>query len=189
MHVSFIDTPPNSAHPLPFILPMIGYMGSFAYPSSSLSDPLDLYLHGYVSSRFAALSRSSPGGLQVSVAATKLDGLVLALTPYSHSYNYRSAVLFGKAQMVEDPDEKLWALELMTDGAVRGRWVHSRLPPANAEIVSTSVVRVRVEGGSAKSRVGGPVDVKKDLEREEGVGRVWTGESVLVIRWGEEVLM
>ncbi|KAF8429770.1 hypothetical protein EV426DRAFT_668483 [Tirmania nivea] len=175
VHVSFIDTHPSSPHPLPFILPMIGCMGSYAYPSSSLSDPLDLYLHGYVSSRFIILSQSSPGGLQVSVAATKLDGLVLSLTPNTHSYNYRSAVLFGKAQVVEDVDEKLWAMELMTEGVVRGRWEGSRVPPDKAEMGSTSVVRVSVEGGSAKRRVGGPGDERKDLEREEVIARVWTG--------------
>ncbi|KAF8448588.1 hypothetical protein BGX38DRAFT_1188649 [Terfezia claveryi] len=187
VHVSFIDIPPNCPHSLPFILPMIGRMGSYAYPSSSLSDPLDLYLHGYVSSRFVVLSRSSPGGLQVCVAATKLDGLVLALTPFNHSYNYRSAVLFGKAQVVEDLDEKLWAMELMTEGVVKGRWEGSRVPPDGAEMGSTNVVRVRVEGGSAKTRVGGPGDELKDLEREVVMGRVWTGVVPLHETLGEPV--
>jgi len=87
-------------------------------------------------------------------------------------------VLFGKAQVVDDVDEKLWAMELMTEGVVSGRWEGSRVPPDKAEMGSTSVVRVRVEGGSAKRRVGGPGDERKDLEREEIIGRVWTGESL-----------
>ena len=102
----------------------------------------------------------------------------MALTPNNHSYNYRSAVLFGKAQVVDDVDEKLWAMELVTEGVVRGWWVGSRIPPDKAEMGSTSVVRVRVEGGSAKTRVGEPGDERKDLERGEVVGRVWTGESL-----------
>ena len=47
-------------------------------------------------------------GLPVTVAATKMDGYVLSLTPFTHSYNYRSAVLFGYATLVEDEEEKLW---------------------------------------------------------------------------------
>lgn len=111
----------------------------------------------------------------MSICATKLDGIVLALTPNNHSYNYRSAILFGKAVVVEDAEEKLWAMEMITEGVVRGRWDGSRVPPDGAEMASTVVVRVRVESASAKRRVGEPGDERKDLEREEVVGRVWTG--------------
>ncbi|CRK13827.1 hypothetical protein BN1723_002045 [Verticillium longisporum] len=92
LHVSFNS--PDS--PFPAVLPMIGQMASFDRPSSDEGDVLDLYLHGYVSSRVMNLTRrpatdDSPSGLPVTVAATHVDGLVLALTPNSHSYNYRSA--------------------------------------------------------------------------------------------------
>ena len=40
-------------------------------------------------------------GLAITIAATKVDGIVLSLTPNSHSYNYRSAVLFGFGHLVE----------------------------------------------------------------------------------------
>ena len=56
------------------------------------------------------LAREASEGLPVTIAATKIDGLVLSLTPFSHSYNYRSAVLFGYARVVEDEDEKLWGM-------------------------------------------------------------------------------
>ena len=94
---------------------MIGQMGSFARPSAGTRDVLDLYLHGYVSSQVANLARKGSGegqgeggGLPLTVAATHLDGLVLSLTPNSHSYNYRSAVVFGHASLVTDAEEKLW---------------------------------------------------------------------------------
>ena len=46
--------------------------------------------------------RENPeSGLAVTIAATKVDGIVLSLTPNSHSYNYRSAVLFGYGSLVE----------------------------------------------------------------------------------------
>lgn len=108
---------------------MIGQMGSFARPSADVGDVLDLYLHGYVSSRMVNRARvagtksedegednhdekkekKEKKGLPLTVAATHVDGLVLSLTPYSHSYNYRSAVLFGHAEVVTDAAEKLWA--------------------------------------------------------------------------------
>ncbi|KAK1975952.1 hypothetical protein LZ30DRAFT_785900 [Colletotrichum cereale] len=47
-------------------------------------------------------SSTETHGLPVCIAACHLDGLVLALTPNSHGYNYRSAVLFGHASVVED---------------------------------------------------------------------------------------
>lgn len=86
---------------------MIGVMGSHEYPSASIDEPMDCYLHGYVSSRIMRLAKADPKGLAVCVAATKVDGLVLALTPNSHSYNYRSAVLHGYASLVESVEEKV----------------------------------------------------------------------------------
>jgi len=104
-------------------------MGSFSRPSASLSDPLDLYLHGYVSSRIMNLSSPLSKGLPVCICASKVDGLVLSLTPYSHNYNYRSAILFGHAKVVEDVEETLWAMELITNSVVSDRWRNTRVPP------------------------------------------------------------
>jgi hypothetical protein len=145
----------------------------------------------YVSSRLMNLTRSpsSPSstqfqsqeqsqteeGLPITIAASHLDGLVLALTPNSHSYNYRSAVLFGHAQLVTDPAEKLYAMELITNSVVPRRWANSRVPPNAAEMQSTSVLRVRIATGSAKIRTGGPHDERGDLEDEGLLDRVWTG--------------
>ncbi|KAG7102333.1 hypothetical protein HYQ44_018143 [Verticillium longisporum] len=176
LHVSFNS--PDS--PFPAVLPMIGQMASFDRPSSDEGDVLDLYLHGYVSSRVMNLTRrpatdDSPSGLPVTVAATHVDGLVLALTPNSHSYNYRSAVLFGHATLVETDDEKLYAMELITDSVVAGRWQNSRIPPNKAEMSSTSVLKVRIATGSAKIRSGPPGDEKHDMENPAVVSTVWTG--------------
>ena len=57
---------------------------------------------GYVSSGLMKQARENPkSGLAITIAATKVDGIVLSLTPNSHSYNYRSAVLFGFGSLVE----------------------------------------------------------------------------------------
>jgi len=172
LHVSFAPSPDQ---PFPAILPMIGVMGSFDYPSSGIDEPLDCYLHGYVSSRIMRLARESPEGLAICVAATKVDGLVLSLTPNSHSYNYRSAVLQGYAQPVETDGEKLYAMRLITNKVVDGRWENTRVPPDNVEMTSTTILRVKVETGSGKIRQGGPHDEAKDEDRTEITEKVWTG--------------
>lgn len=61
--------------------------------------------------------------------ATHVDGLVLALTPNNHSYNYRSAILHGYATQVNQLEEKLWAMEKITNGVLPDRWDNCRVPP------------------------------------------------------------
>lgn len=154
---------------------MIGVMGSYEYPSASIDEPLDCYLHGYVSSRIMRLAGNSEKGLPVCIAATIVEGLVLSLTPNSHSYNYRSAVLQGYAKPVETPSEKVWAMEQITNKVVEQRWQHTRTPPDNVEMQSTMILRVKIETGSAKIRHGMPHDEAKDENREDVTSTVWTG--------------
>ena len=52
-----------------------------------------LYLHGSSANR----SLHAADGQQVCVTVTHLDGLVCARSVFSHSVNYRSAVVFGTA--------------------------------------------------------------------------------------------
>ncbi|KAH0609896.1 uncharacterized protein H6S33_012442 [Morchella sextelata] len=177
LHVSFVvpsDPKDPSSAPLPMILPMIGQMGSFDYPSSDETDALDCYLHGYVSSRIINLARGVEG-IPLCVAATKIDGFVLSLTPNSHSYNYRSAILHGTATLVIDPAEKLYAMELITNSVIPDRWNHTRIPPDEAEMSSTSVLKLKISSASAKVRTGPPLDEKKDNERPGLREKVWTG--------------
>ena len=156
---------------------MLGFMGSFSKPAASFSEPLDLYIHGYVSSRLFRLGTSSAGeeGLPVTIAATHLDGLVLALTPNHHSYNYRSSIIHGYANPVTDADEKMWAMEKITNSVVANRWENSRIPPTKTEITSTQVLKVRIVDASAKIRSGPPGDDKEDLKDDELRKRVWIG--------------
>jgi len=186
LHVSFTPAPSD---PFPVIIPLIGQMASYERPSASLGDPLDCYLHGYVSSRIMNLARSSPDskGLPVCIAASKVDGLVLTLTPNSHNYNYRSAVLFGYATLVQDVSEKLWAMELITNSVVADRWRHTRVPPNAGEMASTQIMRVKIDSGSAKVREGVPNDEKVDLEDRDVLDKVWTGVLPLYEQFGEPV--
>lgn len=184
VHVSFS---PGPSDPFPAILPMLGVMGSFEFPSSDISEPMDCYLHGYVSSRIMNLARASEEGIPICVAATKVDGLVLSLTPNSHSYNYRSAILHGHAKLVESVEEKVWAMRLVTNSVVPERWENTRTPPDSAEMQSTVILKVKVISGSGKIREGGPHDEAKDEKRSEVTDNTWTGVVPVYETFGEPV--
>ncbi|KAF2089471.1 hypothetical protein K490DRAFT_37561 [Saccharata proteae CBS 121410] len=179
VHVSFSPLPGDR---YPIILPMIGRIGH--YPPSAESAP-SCYLHGHVSSRLMKLGVA--GGLPVCVAATKVDGFQLSLTPFSHSYNYRSAIIQGMASVVEDKAEKLWAMELMTDSVIPGRWANTRTPPDGGELQSTHVLKIDIQAASAKINANQAHDDKKDMRKEELLDRVWTGVVPVYETFGEPI--
>jgi nitroimidazol reductase NimA-like FMN-containing flavoprotein (pyridoxamine 5'-phosphate oxidase superfamily) len=175
LHVSFV---PFQDDPFPTTLPMIGQMGLFEDPDAdATSKPFDLYIHGSISTRLMKLPASGEHseGLPVCVAASQLDGYVLALTPFHNSCNYRSAILHGYASPVTDEEEKMWALQMITDALVPNRWDNSRAPPSKVEMQSTQVLRVRIESASAKIRAGAPGDDKHDLNDTVMRERTWVG--------------
>ena len=177
LHVSFPT--PDPSDPFPAMIPMLGFMASFSNPQASTTEPLDLYLHGYISSRLMRLTGTSPSdeeeGLPLTIAATHLDGLVLALTPNHHSYNYRSAILHGFANPVVDADEKIWAMEKITNGVVDHRWANTRIPPTKTEMTSTQIIKVRIVDASAKVRAGWPSDDRADMKNDELRAKTWVG--------------
>src|SRR3954463_744210 len=71
-----------------------------------------LYIHGSAASRMLRTFRE---GIDVCVTVTLIDGLVLARSAFHHSMNYRSVVIFGRAQVVEGEEEKMRALQAFTD--------------------------------------------------------------------------
>ena len=165
-----------------------GTMCSYDHPSADLDEPLECYLHGYVSLEMMRRARADPEkGLPITIAATKFDGIVLSLTPFSHSYNYRSAVLFGYGSLVEDIEEKTWAMRMVTDSVVPDRWENTRLPPDGAEMASTAILKVKIVNGSGKIRTGGPGDEKKDTDREDIVSKGYTAVVPVWETFGEPV--
>jgi nitroimidazol reductase NimA-like FMN-containing flavoprotein (pyridoxamine 5'-phosphate oxidase superfamily) len=118
-----------------------------------------LYFHGSPASR---MLRGMKKGMEVSIAITLLDGLVVARTPFHQSLNYRSVIVFGESRLVEDPDEKLLALKAVTDHVTQGRWEDSR-PPPEKEIAGTLVLAVPLDEVSAKVRFGPPGDDEEDI--------------------------
>lgn len=126
----------------------------------------ELILHGAKASR---LLKHIAAGHPVSAAVTLLDGLVMARSVFHSSMNYRSAVLFGTGRVLESDDEKLAALEALTEHLARGRWQDARLPTTQ-ELEATTVVALAIESASAKLRSGPPND-----EAEDYALPIWAG--------------
>jgi nitroimidazol reductase NimA-like FMN-containing flavoprotein (pyridoxamine 5'-phosphate oxidase superfamily) len=130
----------------------------FVIPTSFGRKDDRLYIHGSAASR---MLRQMKEGVPVCVTVTLLDGLVLARSIFNHSMNYRSVVVLGKATLVDDPQEKLEALRLLSEHIIPGRWADSR-QPNERELKATSVLRVPIEEFSAKVRTGPPIDDEED---------------------------
>ena len=130
----------------------------FVIPTSYGRKGASLYIHGSAASR---MLRQFKEGVPVCITVTLLDGLVLARSIFNHSMNYRSVVVLGKATLVDDPEEKLEALRILSEHILPGRWADSR-QPNERELKATSVLRVPIEEFSAKVRVGPPVDDEDD---------------------------
>ena len=130
----------------------------FVIPTSYGRKDASLYIHGSAASR---MLRQMKGGVPVCVTVTLLDGLVLARSVFNHSMNYRSVVVLGKATLVDDAEEKIEALRLLSEHILPGRWADAR-QPNERELKQTSVLRVPIEEFSAKVRVGPPIDDEED---------------------------
>jgi uncharacterized protein len=126
----------------------------------------NLYIHGSQASR---MLRAVSEGIDVCVTVTLVDGLVLARSAFHHSMNYRSVVVFGRASVMEDREEKFAALRALTEHIVPGRWAEAR-EPNEAEIKATMVLSLPLVEASAKVRTGPPLDDDDDYEIP-----VWAG--------------
>ena len=145
---------------------------TFVIPTGYARAGDNLLIHGSAASR---MLRNLANGIDVCVTVTLIDGLVLARSAFHHSVNYRSVVIFGRAQLVEDEDEKFKAMHAFTEHIVPNRWNEVR-PPNSKELKATTVLRLPIKEASAKIRTGNPVDDAEDYEL-----KVWAGVIPLKI--------
>ena len=137
-----------------------------------------LYIHGSQASR---MLRTLSQGIDVCVTVTLIDGLVLARSAFHHSINYRSVVVFGKARLIEDPQEKSAALFAFSEHVIPGRWNEVR-EPTPEELKMTSVLALLLTEASAKVRTGPPLDDEEDYSLP-----VWAGVIPLQLIAGEPI--
>jgi uncharacterized protein len=132
----------------------------FIIPTLHARDNDRILLHGSQANR---MLRHLEAGGEVCIAFTLVDGLVIARSVFHHSINYRSAVVFGKGELIEGKEAQYQALEVFMDKFMPERWNDSRVPN-EVEMVQTTIVSVPIESASAKVRVGPPKDDAEDFE-------------------------
>ncbi len=134
--------------------------------------------HGGHGSR---LGKAMAAGAELCVTVTLVDGLVLARSAFHHSMNYRSVVLFGRAEEITDPVEKEAAFAALIEKLMPGRYASVR-PPTDKELAATRLLALPITEGGAKIRSGPPVDDEDDMSWP-----VWAGVVPLRLERGEPV--
>jgi uncharacterized protein len=138
----------------------------------------EVYLHG---SRSNQLLRSVLAAARVCATFTSYDGLRVARTGFHSSVTYRSVVAFGPARLLEAPDERERALDVLVEAVLPGRSAEVRRPNAT-ELALTSVLALTIEEASAKVSEGPTDDDQEDL-----ASLVWAGDVPASVVYGTPV--
>ncbi len=126
----------------------------------------DVYIHGANNSR---LMRSLKNGAQTCLTFTLFDGWVLARSAFHHSAHYRSAVVFGCFEAVDDNQEKDRLLNYFVEHIAPGRTEDVRLSNER-ELNATMLLKISLTEASVKVSNGVVNDDKEDLDLP-----VWAG--------------
>lgn len=125
-----------------------------------------VYIHGANNSR---LLRSLKQGVQTCLTFTLFDGWVLARSAFHHSAHYRSAVVFGQFEMVENNQEKDRLLNHFIEQIAPGRTEEVRLSNEK-ELKATMLLRIPLTEASVKISNFGVNDDAEDMDIP-----VWAG--------------
>ena len=118
-------------------------------------------------------------GVPVSVCVSVLDGVLVARSGFESSFHYRSAVLFGCFEVVEDVDKDRYLQELL-ESFIPGRAAELRASTGR-ELAATLVLRLPIESdnGSLKVAGGWPEDSDDDV-----AAGGWAGVVPMTVSYG-----
>jgi hypothetical protein len=119
-----------------------------------------VYWHGSSASR---MIRTQGKGIEVCLTVTHLDALVMARSGFHHSVNYRSAMVFGTAHLIEDTAVKLKLMDRFIDRIYPGRSGLIRQPNTQ-EFKATTMIGMEIETASGKIRDTHVADEEEDYE-------------------------
>lgn len=134
-----------------------------------------LFLHGSSGSRLMRLLADNPN---VCVSITELNALKVSRSNFNSGMHYRSAVVFGKARLLED-EEKLAALDLISESLIPGRVAEAR-PMTKKEAAATIIVALALDEASVKISTNEVDDPAEDMNRG-----FWAGIVPLIRSVGE----
>ena len=119
-----------------------------------------IYLHGARKARIVKLLEQTK---RVCLNVTLVDGIVFARSTFNSSMNYRSATVFGTPRLVDDRDDKLHGMRIISENTMPGRWDEVR-DSLEKEIKMTGVIAVEIDAASAKISSGMPDDEDEDYD-------------------------
>lgn len=125
-----------------------------------------LFFHGSVKSQ---MLHSLASGAEAAVAVTEINAIVLARSLFHSSMNYHSVVVYGYGEEVIDTEQKMHALQVVSDAIWPGRWDEARIPDAG-ELKATMVIRFQITDGAAKIRTGPAKDNAEDYALDHWAG-------------------
>ena len=137
-----------------------------------------LFFHGASVSR---MLQTMEKGVAISLNVTKTKGLVLARSAFHHSLNYESVTVFGNATLVENNNEKLEALKIISDQIIPERWEEVRAPNKK-ELNITKILKLEINEASAKIRDEGAGDEKEDYKLD-----IWAGILPIEKKYGKPI--
>ena len=148
----------------PFVIPMAyGRVGEV------------VYLHGSSGSRIMRALEKQP---KVCISITEIHALKVARSNFNSGMHYRSAVIFGNAQLVPE-DKKDAALDAISDALIPGRVKEVR-SSTKKELAATIIISVPLTETSVKISVNEVDDPEEDMNKG-----YWAGIVPIVTSIGE----
>jgi len=135
--------------------------------------------HGSVGSRMLTEQAKS---LEVCLTVTFLDSIVLTRGAFHHAVNYRAAMLFRRASLIDDPEEKRLEAQRLIDNFLPGR-SSLVVPPTLAEMNQASFLKMPIDQASAKIR---NYPASHEIAEHRNTA-VWAGEIPIEMRIGDPV--
>jgi nitroimidazol reductase NimA-like FMN-containing flavoprotein (pyridoxamine 5'-phosphate oxidase superfamily) len=151
----------------------------FVIPTVYGRDGDRVLIHGSSGSR---MMRTAGGGdVDVCLTVTLVDGVVIARAAFNQSINYRSVVIIGRGEVITDHDQKVEALELLSERLVPGCWESLR-KPTRKELAATAIIEVALDEVSAKIREGHAVE-----DQEDYILPTWSGIVPARLTFGDPI--
>lgn len=135
-----------------------------------------LFLHGARKARIIRLLEETE---RACINVTLLDGIVVARSTFNSSMNYRSVTLFGTPQLLEERQEKLHGMKVISEHTIPGRWAEVR-DSHEREVKMTGVIALQIDTASAKISSGMPDDEDEDYNIP-----IWAGVLPITSKIGQ----
>src|SRR5258708_7913532 len=125
-----------------------------------------VYIHGSPNNQLLTILES---GAPACITVTLVDSIVAGRSGFGMSMDYRSVVIFGKAEKIVDLSEKERIVAAFVEDIMPG---HQVRPPKAKEIAATLFLRFPLAEASAKIRDHGVMDPEEDHALDSWAGVV-----------------